>query len=73
MTVCNRCMGQGAVLGNWLMESCPECNGTGHFNPPMSRDEANVQGCLVVSLLFAACAVAALFWGVIEFFWAVLA
>lgn len=73
MTICNRCHGQGAVLGNWSMEPCVECSGTGHFDLPMSKVDKDVQGCLAASLLFGVCLVVCAAWGVIEFFWAVLA
>lgn len=52
MIACNHCIGQGVVLGSWGMEPCPQCGGTGQFDPPMSNDEKNLNGCICAILLF---------------------
>ena len=37
MIACNRCSGSGVVLGQWEIEPCPECVGTGQFKPAAPR------------------------------------
>lgn len=37
MNTCNRCAGSGEVLGQWEIEACPECVGTGQFRPAAPR------------------------------------
>ena len=37
MIACNRCCGSGVVLGQWEIEPCPECVGTGQFKPAAPR------------------------------------
>lgn len=37
MIACNRCGGNGVVLGAWEIEPCPECVGSGMFKPAAPR------------------------------------
>lgn len=56
---CPTCKGAGHVPGHWMPELCPACSG--HSEPlPMSKDEKDINGCLVVTLLFVVCLLAAL-------------
>lgn len=69
MSACNRCIGHRVVPGAWGMETCPECGGTGSFEP---RKDKNVPGCLAVTIVMAALVLASLAWPVIGFFAEVL-
>lgn len=72
MTICNNCMGDGSVLGNWTREPCPECNGTGVFEKPEDEFDGDAAGFFIAVAGLVVCLVLAAIWPVFEFFMEVL-
>lgn len=56
---CPTCNDTGHVAGRWMPELCPNCDGEPE-ELPMSKDEKDINGCLVVTAIFVTCALAAI-------------
>ena len=71
---CNRCNGAGYIFGHWMPELCPECLGEQpEATPIVVNEPAKACDWIVVGAVIAGVVITiAAWWGVIEFFVAVL-